>query len=357
MRILPLCLAAAICLSSSLALANDKQAGVEAFENRDYATAYKLLSPLESEGDPEVLYMMGRMYWDGKVVEQDDDRAFQLQSKSAEKGFAKGQAALGFHYLFGYGTEENGTKALKWYKASAAQGEPKAYYVLGYMHSEGEGVEQDKEEALRWYKLAVEQGHVASNFEIGKILEQGQGTAKDLKNALAYYKKAAALGHEEAPKKVAELLLRDILVDSDIAEMNKLKNTVAEKCDRDPKCIFDQMWQYLDVSGDNKISLAEVARIQRALVKRAYVENSGEEFDAGELVAVNTASILLLPITASSVINSFDYDSDGLLSKNEVVGNTEFAKLVGVDASTLSGLEFDKLGKKLLQNMNKIPFL
>ena len=42
-----------------------------------------------------------------------------------------------------------------------------------------------------------------------------------------------------------------------------------------------------------------------------------------------------MPITASSVLNSFDYDNDGLLSKNEVFGDTEFSKLVGINIDIL----------------------
>jgi hypothetical protein len=67
---------------------------------------------------------------------------------------------------------------------------------------------------------------------------------------------------------------------------------------------------------------------------------------------------MLLPITASSILHSFDYNNDGLLSKNEVLGDTEFSNLVGVDINTLAtGLNFQSLGEKLQSFMNQIPFL
>ena len=52
--------------------------------------------------------------------------------------------------------------------------------------------------------------------------------------------------------------------------------------------------------------------------------------------------------TASSVLHSFDYNNDGLLSKNEVFSETEFAKFVGVDAKTLAtGFNVQSLLKQL----------
>ena len=57
-------------------------------------------------------------------------------------------------------------------------------------------------------------------------------------------------------------------------------------------------------------------------------------------------------------MNSFDYDNDGLLSKNEVFGDTEFSKLVGINIDIFSnGFEFKSLGKKLQDAMEVIPLL
>ena len=53
-----------------------------------------------------------------------------------------------------------------------------------------------------------------------------------------------------------------------------------------------------------------------------------------------------------------DYNNDGLLSKNEVLDDTEFSKLVGVNVNTLAtGLDFKSLGEKLKDSMNEIPFI
>ena len=77
----------------------------------------------------------------------------------------------------------------------------------------------------------------------------------------------------------------------------------------------------------------------------------------GYIVAINIVSVSFLPITASSVLHSFDYNNDGLLSKGEVFGETEFAKLVGLDADTLmGGVNFETLSKQLQEIRDLIPF-
>ncbi len=66
----------------------------------------------------------------------------------------------------------------------------------------------------------------------------------------------------------------------------------------------------------------------------------------------------MLPITASSILHSFDYDDDGLLSENEVLGDTAFAELVGIDAAftQVSELTSGAGGTVGEENPHEVPF-
>ena len=129
-------------------------------------------------------------------------------------------------------------------------------------------------------------------------------------------------------------------------------------CKRNIKCAFDKVWAYLDITKDGYLSLSEIARFQRNIVKFAAVQQDQNGLKTEDIAAINLASIIFLPITASSILHSFDYNNDGLLSKNEVLDDTEFSKLVGVNVDTLAtGLDFQSLGKKLKRSMRDIPFL
>ena len=129
-------------------------------------------------------------------------------------------------------------------------------------------------------------------------------------------------------------------------------------CKRNIKCAFDKVWAYLDITKDGHLSLSEIARFQRNIVKFAAVHQDENVLKTEDIAAINLASIIFLPITASSILHSFDYNNDELLSKNEVLDDTEFSKLVGVDVDTLAtSLDFQSLGEKLKGSMNLIPFL
>ena len=55
---------------------------------------------------------------------------------------------------------------------------------------------------------------------------------------------------------------------------------------------------------------------------------------------------------------SFDYDDDGVLSPEEVLGDSEFAKLVGVDAEIFAaGIDFEGLGEILRNSLQLLPLL
>ena len=87
-------------------------------------------------------------------------------------------------------------------------------------------------------------------------------------------------------------------------------------------------------------------------MKFAYIKSKDKEADVDEVAALNLTTVLLLPITASSVLHSFDYNNNGLLEKTEVLGDTEFADLVGISKkSILNEEKFMELGEKLKSSM------
>ena len=50
---------------------DDFEHATDAYERKDYKTAYKLLLPLAEQGDTEAQYNLGLMYFVGQVVHQD----------------------------------------------------------------------------------------------------------------------------------------------------------------------------------------------------------------------------------------------------------------------------------------------
>jgi uncharacterized protein len=78
----------------------------------------------------------------------------------AEQGDAEAQFNLGRMYYNGEGVSQDDAEAVKWYRKAADQGHTEAQFNLVEIYSYGEGVQQDFEEAANWYRKAAEQGDI-----------------------------------------------------------------------------------------------------------------------------------------------------------------------------------------------------
>jgi uncharacterized protein len=147
----------------------DFQAGMDANEREDYATALREWRPLAEQGDALAQYNLGLLYRKGRGVPQDDVQARQ------------------------------------WYAKAAAQGQAKAQYHLGTLYFNGEGGPKDYQQALRWFRLAADQGEALAQTKIAIMYDDGQGVPHDLVQAYKWYSLAATNGDKPAP------ILRDLL--------------------------------------------------------------------------------------------------------------------------------------------------
>lgn len=108
----------------------DFQAGRDAYESGDYATALKEWTPLAEQGDAPAQNLMGAMYNEGDGVAQDYRGAVKWYKLAAKQGFALAQSDLGLMYLHGQGVTQDYKAGFKWIKLSAEQGYPAAQSVL-----------------------------------------------------------------------------------------------------------------------------------------------------------------------------------------------------------------------------------
>src|SRR5690606_28870155 len=65
----------------------------------DYQKAKECYEQSALQGDYHAKYCLGRLYFDGKGVEQDYERAFELFKESAEEGDAEAKYMLGLMYF------------------------------------------------------------------------------------------------------------------------------------------------------------------------------------------------------------------------------------------------------------------
>jgi uncharacterized protein len=162
----------------------DFQAGMDANNREDYATALREWRPLAEQGDALAQYNLGLLYRKGRGVPQDD------------------------------------VQARKWYEKAAAQGQAKAQFNLGTLYFNGEGVSKNYQQALRWFRLAADQGEALAQTKIAIMYDEGQGVQKNIVQAYKWYSLAAMNGDKPAPQILN--LLANQMTPAQIAEAQKL---------------------------------------------------------------------------------------------------------------------------------------
>ena len=162
----------------------DFQAGMDANNREDYATALREWRPLAEKGDALAQYNLGVLYRKGRGVTQDD------------------------------------VQAREWYDKAAVQGQAKAQFNLGTLYFNGEGVPKDYKQALRWFRLAADQGEALAQTKIAIMYEEGQGVPKDIVQAYKWYSLAITSG--DKPATLLRNSLADHMTQAQIAEAKKL---------------------------------------------------------------------------------------------------------------------------------------
>ncbi|MBK5281396.1 MAG: sel1 repeat family protein [Nitrospiraceae bacterium] len=100
----------------------DFQAGLDAYNRGNYATALREWRPLAEQGDASAQFQIGLLYDNGDGVPRDLASARQWYEKAAAQGEAKAQFYLGMQSAYGEGGPMDLVQAHMWYSLAAGNG-------------------------------------------------------------------------------------------------------------------------------------------------------------------------------------------------------------------------------------------
>lgn len=100
----------------------DFQAGLNAYNRGEYATALSEWKPLAAAGDVNAQMNLGNMYRKGEGVPKDFAEAAKWYRKAAKQNHAGAQTVLGVFHEYGTGVPHDYAKALAFYRKAAARG-------------------------------------------------------------------------------------------------------------------------------------------------------------------------------------------------------------------------------------------
>jgi TPR repeat protein len=180
--------------------------GDDALRAHQYSKAEMLYREAADQGSAEGQHKLGQSLLHGGA--QNIPEALDWIRKSAEQGYAPGQAGLAEMFKYGYGVARNKKEALRWYRKAADQGDVGAMVEIGMFleNIDGPGIPKNYAEAMKWYRKAADLGDSSGQRFVAGMYEHGHGVAKDTAEAVKWYYKAANQGNFCAQDTLAYLL-------------------------------------------------------------------------------------------------------------------------------------------------------
>lgn len=201
-RITALLFAGVLSMSASApVIAQNFDAGLSAYTQKQYDAARIQFQPLAEAGEANAQYYMGVLFGLGRGVERDLGTAETWFAKAAEQGHARAMFSMGnIHRMR---TDMPG--AIRFYKRAADKGMRSAQYNLGVIYATGNGVEKNPEQAFKWYARAAANGHPTAQYNLGIFYRDGRGTTADARKAIEWLAKAAENGNVFAQINLARM--------------------------------------------------------------------------------------------------------------------------------------------------------
>jgi TPR repeat protein len=112
------------CLGVFLTVGQEKDlaTAAAAYDKHDYATAFTIWEPLAESGSAPAQFNLALLFYDGRGVPQDFERAAKWFERAAGQGYTNAQRNLGELYFTGKGVKRDYVQSYKWFNLCAASG-------------------------------------------------------------------------------------------------------------------------------------------------------------------------------------------------------------------------------------------
>jgi TPR repeat protein len=134
------------------------RAGIDAWDQGDFAGAVRQWRPLADKGDADAQFNLGQAYKQGKGVPADLSTALSWYEKAAKRGHPQAQVNVGL-LLYNGGRK---AEALPWLRKGADLDDPRAQYIIGTEMFNGQLVSRDWPRAYALMTLASGRGLAAA---------------------------------------------------------------------------------------------------------------------------------------------------------------------------------------------------
>ena len=151
-----------------------------------------------NKNDPKVQLDLGYIYYEGKYVDQNIDKAINYLSLAAKQNDSISQFKLGVIYEEGKYIKQDINKAIHYYSLAADKNHPMAVYYLGLIYEEGKYLISNINKAISYYLRAANLNNPKAQFKLGYFYYAGKYLNNDITKAIHYYSLAADQNYTNA---------------------------------------------------------------------------------------------------------------------------------------------------------------
>ncbi len=155
-------------------------------------------------GEAQSCNDLGLMFYDGREVAQDWERASFYFKEACDKNNSGGCYNLATVYANGSGVTKDPSFAAEIYEKGCDMGNAPCCYALADARIKGEGMEKDAPRAAVLFRKACENGSPKGCSRLGDLMGEGEGVDLDRTGALGFYERACNGGEVETCDELAE---------------------------------------------------------------------------------------------------------------------------------------------------------
>lgn len=174
--------------------------------------------------------VLAEMYEDGKGVQKNKKKAFDIYRVLSKDGNAEAQKKLYRYYKYGRVVPKDNNEAEKWFKLSyesfkkrALEGDLDAYIEVAEFHRYiNQPFKLDKGEVLKWLQKAASQKYIPAMLSLASFYNRSSIVGGEKKKGIFYERKAIELGSPRAKHDLGVNYLYGIGVPIDYIKSKKL---------------------------------------------------------------------------------------------------------------------------------------
>jgi TPR repeat protein len=178
--------------------------GIALASRGDLTAAVPLLKEAAELGDTTAMVELGKLYYYGRGVPEDEQEAMKWFKLAEAKGDALGkELRVQLEQVWGKretakAAEQARNGEIERLRTKAVAGDVQSQVDLAIALVAGKDQKEHIAEAIQWLRKAADQGEVKAMNELGGVYLQGFGVERDVDKAREWYGKAASKGYAPA---------------------------------------------------------------------------------------------------------------------------------------------------------------